>query len=296
LHYFKTPQGKDLLELASPGGAGRNKTLGQKEFERLKLPIPPAKEQARIVLILDTWEQAIRTMKELLLTARQEKQAHMRQMLTPHHPADWKKNGWRRAPLAEIVAVDSESLSSVTPPDFKFRYISLADVNEGRISNSLPLHNFRTAPSRARRIVHPGDILMSTVRPNLKGYARVAEPQRECIASTGFAVLSSRHGTNINYVYHYLLSDDIQHQLNSLVAGSNYPAISSAEVADLQINIPVHELQVQIVKLLDMLDGRISAIATQVKMLESEKTALTQCLFSGRRRVTPCVRNAGAHA
>ena len=31
LHFFLTRKGKSLLELASPGGAGRNKTLGQKE-------------------------------------------------------------------------------------------------------------------------------------------------------------------------------------------------------------------------------------------------------------------------
>ncbi len=36
LHFFLTPKGKHLLGLASPGGAGRNKTLGQKEFENLK--------------------------------------------------------------------------------------------------------------------------------------------------------------------------------------------------------------------------------------------------------------------
>lgn len=46
--FFLTPRGKYLLNLASPGGAGRNKTLGQKELDDLKLPpTPRTKEDIR---------------------------------------------------------------------------------------------------------------------------------------------------------------------------------------------------------------------------------------------------------
>ena len=40
LYYFKSPKGKYLLGLASPGGAGRNKTLGKSEFMKLQIPVP----------------------------------------------------------------------------------------------------------------------------------------------------------------------------------------------------------------------------------------------------------------
>jgi type I restriction enzyme S subunit len=48
LQFFLTRKGKSLLELASPGGAGRNKTLGQKEFENLKFLVPNVAEQTKI--------------------------------------------------------------------------------------------------------------------------------------------------------------------------------------------------------------------------------------------------------
>ena len=48
LQFFLTRKGKSLLELASPGGAGRNKTLGQKEFENLKFLVPNDAEQTKI--------------------------------------------------------------------------------------------------------------------------------------------------------------------------------------------------------------------------------------------------------
>lgn len=48
LNYFLTQKGQRLLELASPGGAGRNKTLGQKEFGRLLLKVPCIEEQKSV--------------------------------------------------------------------------------------------------------------------------------------------------------------------------------------------------------------------------------------------------------
>ena len=45
-HFFMRKQGKALLALASPGGAGRNKTLGQSEFMKLKVTVSGADPRA----------------------------------------------------------------------------------------------------------------------------------------------------------------------------------------------------------------------------------------------------------
>lgn len=59
-YFFLTPKGKELLWIASPGGAGRNKTLGQKDFENLEFLIPPClDEQKRIAGILSSIDQLI---------------------------------------------------------------------------------------------------------------------------------------------------------------------------------------------------------------------------------------------
>jgi type I restriction enzyme, S subunit len=47
--FFLTKRGKHLLELASPGGAGRNKTLGQNEFEKLEIAVPPTVAEQRMI-------------------------------------------------------------------------------------------------------------------------------------------------------------------------------------------------------------------------------------------------------
>lgn len=52
LHYlrllFQTKRGIELLGSISPGGAGRNKTLGMEAFLRLELPLPPLGEQQAV--------------------------------------------------------------------------------------------------------------------------------------------------------------------------------------------------------------------------------------------------------
>lgn len=54
-YFFLTNKGKELLWIASPGGAGRNKTLGQKDFENLEFFIPESiEEQKKIANLLSS--------------------------------------------------------------------------------------------------------------------------------------------------------------------------------------------------------------------------------------------------
>lgn len=45
LFYFRTPEGLQKLGEASPGGAGRNRTLGLKKLEVIEVPVPPIETQ-----------------------------------------------------------------------------------------------------------------------------------------------------------------------------------------------------------------------------------------------------------
>lgn len=82
LYFFKSLKGKYLLELASPGGAGRNKTLGQTEFLKLKIPVPSMEEQIRLVNILDTATTELQQYQQKIRNLKLQKKGLMQQLLT----------------------------------------------------------------------------------------------------------------------------------------------------------------------------------------------------------------------
>ena len=82
LHFFKSSKGKDLLELASPGGAGRNKTLGQSEFLKLLTPVPDIEKQKVIAEVLDKADYEILLYQKKLQQLQLQKKGLMQQLLT----------------------------------------------------------------------------------------------------------------------------------------------------------------------------------------------------------------------
>lgn len=80
-NFLLTQEGKRLLGLASPGGAGRNKTLGQKEFENLEIALPVSvDEQTQIANCLSSLDTKITIEFAQLETLRAHKMGLMQQL------------------------------------------------------------------------------------------------------------------------------------------------------------------------------------------------------------------------
>jgi type I restriction enzyme S subunit len=77
---FLTPMGKRLLGIASPGGAGRNRTLGQDEFEKLEVVVPEGDEQTSIADAVLAADGRIATETNKLAALKTHKQGLMQQL------------------------------------------------------------------------------------------------------------------------------------------------------------------------------------------------------------------------
>lgn len=278
-HLLRTPRLRYLLWAFSYGITDDRLRLYFDDFAAIPAYVPDLGTQTAVASVLSCWDGAIAKLRRLIEVREREKRALMRQFLSPHRTSQWRQSGWRRLPMAEIAEIDKLTLPSNTPGDFRFRYVSLADVDEGAITAHLEVVSYSNAPSRARRVVRPGDVLMATVRPNLRSYALASDEHRGCIASTGFALLTCSDEVMPAYVHQYLFSDDIQQQINSLVAGSNYPAIGSSDVADLLLNVPDMATQERLVRALVMHDAQTTQLRKYVRILLNEKIAIEQRLF-----------------
>jgi len=120
---------------------------------------------------------------------------------------------------------------STDPVDFgsfeadHFDYYEIADVDSGSgliASTPVPVSS---APSRAKFAVGPGDILISTVRPNRKGIAIVPEHVVTAVCSSGFSILRAGDLETAYYLRACLMHDIATHQLMRWNTGATYPAI-----------------------------------------------------------------------
>lgn len=224
-------------------------------------------------------------MEALITNARAQKKALMQSLLTGKKRLRGFTGTWEQLTFGDVVEIDRSSLGQQTPADFRFRYISLSDVQPGLIARQLSPMTYAEAPSRARRQVKKGDILMATVRPNLQAFAKIGPEHADCIASTGFAVLSAKPGFDSDYLFQYLFSEHLTGQIEALVVGSNYPAINSTDIKGLAVRCPRYEEQAAIAEVLRDADREIEAYESQRTLLRREKSALMQQLLAGKRRV-----------
>ena len=97
ISYLMTKRGKDILEAASPGGVGRNRTLGQDRFMKSRITLPTPAEQRGIAEILGTQDKVIELKEKLLAEKQRQKKYLMQQLLTKKPRNDGKWNSVRMA-------------------------------------------------------------------------------------------------------------------------------------------------------------------------------------------------------
>jgi type I restriction enzyme S subunit len=194
-------------------------------------------------------------------------------------PTDWEVKHFE-----DVAEIDNESLNGMTSRDYEFDYISLSDVDSDDFKVETTKQVFATAPSRARRIIHKGDVLMSTVRPNLQGFSFIRDDVKDLIASTGFAVITAKKCSN-EFLFQYLFSSGISKQLYQLLVGSNYPAINSSDVRKLKLPVPTLPEQKAIAHILSLMDTAISKNNQIIAQKELRKKWLMQKLLTGKKRL-----------
>ena len=137
-------------------------------------------------------------------------------------------------------------------PESDFSYIDIGSIDNKRqkLNQTENIICADKAPSRARKIVHWGDILYSTVRPYLHNMCIVDKAfSKTPIASTGFAVLCPFSGIYNAYLFYYLMSPEFDSYANDTenAKGVAYPAINDDRLYRALIPIPPSVEQQRIV-------------------------------------------------
>jgi len=145
-------------------------------------------------------------------------------------------DGWTTVSIKDVATINAETIKKKTEPDF-IHYIDISSVSNSYYEEpkSMP---YKDAPSRAKRIVKENDIIISTVRPNLRQHVLLENVGKDWVASTGFAVVSATDDFNAWYLYSFLTSDLFNEHLVRVADGGAYPAFNPKEIEDAIIPWP----------------------------------------------------------
>src|SRR5690625_5025068 len=193
---------------------------------------------------------------------------------------------WGVSKVKYHTILNRETLSESTNPDKKIKYIDIGSVDsQGNIKNIETL-NYRSSPSRARRVVENGDTIVSTVRTYLQAITMIDENTAGHIVSTGFAVLTPLKSVVNEYLGLYFRSRPVLDRIVSISKGISYPAVNSSDLIQLEFIYPPYVEQVEIIKVikrkLEDIEVITKKINTQISKLKEYRESLIYGAVTGK--------------
>ena len=284
ISYFLTKRGTDILEAASPGGAGRNKTLGQERFLKSKIVLPPIGEQQKIAAILTTQDRVIELKEKRLAEKQRQKKYLMQQLLTGEKRLPGFSGAWEKEKLGKCA-----SMCSGGTPDTKnekyygndYIWISIKDMTSAGkyICSSERGLTEAGLLNCSARLFPKGTILFAM-------YASIGEcsiAETECCSSQ--AILGIEPDSKLNNEFLYYLLSNSKGYFKSFGQASSQPNLNKGIVQSIVVQIPEIEEQAAIAEVLSAADRGIELLQQDIEQEKQKKKALMQLLLTGIVRV-----------
>jgi type I restriction enzyme S subunit len=203
-----------------------------------------------------------------------------------------------RQRLKYVATINDEALGEETDPDYEIQYVDIGNVDFSGGIRGTTTYRFADAPSRARRRVRDGDVIISTVRTYLQSISPVHTPPDNLIVSTGFAVVRPRRGFfDASFCKYALREPSFLAEVERRSVGVSYPAINASDLGDIHIYLPAASDQQKIAKFLDRETSRLDALVAAkeellARLVEKGRALTTNAVTRGLDHSVP-VRNSG---
>lgn len=254
----------------APGGIERLRELVLQLAVRGKLVPQDAGEEPASRLLKAVTEEKANLVKEKKLRRRKPDGPLVSDEVPFEIPQSWE---WVR--LHDLAHDLGQKV-----PDETFSYIdvSVVDNKRGLIPVEVPVLDPGTAPSRARKLVRPGSVIYSTVRPYLLNIAVIEREYSPMpIASTAFAVLHPYSGVQSRLLFFWLRSAFFIDFVSTQMKGVAYPAISDTDLLCAPVPLPPateqHRIVAKVNELMELIDRLEQHIVAKVGYHEAFATA-----------------------
>jgi type I restriction enzyme S subunit len=253
-------------------------SLTTKVLNPLKLFIPALSEQKAIAKILSSFDEKIE-----LLRQQNETLETIAQTIFKEWFVKGKQNNWNTVKLGDLVKTNVSTINKHSNIDV-IKYLDTGSITEGFIEE-IQEFNIADAPSRARRIVQHNDVLISTVRPNLKHYGILKQPYDNLVVSTGFCVITCEK-IDPHFIYLLLTSNDMTEYLHSIAEGSTstYPSLKPSDIECIEFKLPPEKKLKSFSEYADSTWNKIRYNQLQIETLTKTRDTLLPKLMNGEIR------------
>ncbi len=258
-------------------GTGQ-KVLSFLDLQKMKVRVPSFDEQKEIATYFDSLDHLITLHQQKLTLLTKLKKAMLEKMfpkkgsVIPEFRFNGFANAWEQRKLGELAFFNpKEKLPDV------FEYVDLESV-VGIEMLSHRTEEKATAPSRAQRLAHTGDLFYQTVRPYQKNNYLFEKSEKHYVFSTGYAQL--RPLVDGYFLLSLVQNGQFVKTVLDNCTGTNYPAINANDLAEIDVFYPKDEHeQHQIGEYFRHLDHLITLHQRKLDMLKKLKSACLSEMF-----------------
>lgn len=289
---------KEAFINKSKGGAQPN--LSQEIIKKHEIPLPPIKEQQRIVNRIESLFVKLDRAKELientLAQFEQNKMAILHKAFTGELTAKWRKennidlSSWKDVIMQDIC---EKIVCGKTPTGYisktgEIPYLKVYNIVDNKIdfnktAQFIPnkIHKEKLKSS----ILKPNDIIMNIVGPPLRKIAIIPDNYPEWNMNQAIVRFRVKKDVMYKFIYYILIYpktlDNIINKTKGVVGQAN---ISITQSRNIQIKLPTIEEQQEIVNILDKLlakYNKIKNLEQQLEKIELLKKAILAKAFRG---------------
>lgn len=287
------------IKAISQGNANIN--INAENIKKLKILVPPIREQQKIAEVLSTVDKKIDLIDQKIAETEKLKTGLMQKLFSegigvqdengdwqPH--AEFEDNGlpmhWGFLKLGSVAKVTSGGTPSRKKASFwengTIPWITTGEVNFNCITNSSQKITDEGLKNSAAKMFPPDTILMAMYGQG-QTRGRVAMLGIEASTNQACAAIICSKKLNPHFCYHYLSSQ--YEKIRAIGNEGSQKNLNGQIIKDILIPCPNLEEQEQIALVLSTVDEKITLLAKQKSETQQLKKGLMQKLLTGEWRV-----------
>lgn len=294
-YYFSSNFLKEVQKLSAKGSVD---SVRMEMISGMKIPNPPLAEQKKIAEILTSVDDVIENTQAQIDKLQDLKKATMNELLTRGiGHTEFKDSALGRIPKSwEVVLIrkigkcqGGFAFSSNDAQEKGVKWLKIANVGIGELKwderSYLPV-DFEHRFSEYK--LKENDLVFAMTRPVIRNQFKIAKiplSQGSMLLNQRVARMIPNSSITNCFLFTTLSSEQFCRKLQIAIAGSDPPNVSSIQIESIKIVLPPIEEQLEISKIINAIQERITHSKLNLDKIKSLKKALMNDLLTGKVRV-----------